>query len=52
MSFGFIAHKQLSFQYLDMERTRWRLLQKRIVHTKFDIYIFIDVHYLVSLRQP
>ena len=25
----------------DFERTWWRLFQKRVVHTKFDIYVFI-----------
>jgi hypothetical protein len=25
----------------DFERTRWRLFQKRVVHTKFDIYVLI-----------
>jgi hypothetical protein len=31
----------LAFQSLDFERTWWRLFQKRIVCTKFDIYVFI-----------
>jgi hypothetical protein len=25
----------------DFERTWWRLFQKRVVHTKFDIYVLI-----------
>jgi hypothetical protein len=27
------------------ERTWWRLFQKLVVHTKFDIYVFIDMHF-------
>jgi hypothetical protein len=27
--------------YFGFERTRWRLFQKRVVRTKFDIYVFI-----------
>ena len=30
-----------SFQSFDFERTRWGLFQKRVVRTKFDIYVFI-----------
>jgi hypothetical protein len=26
------------------ERTRWRLFQKRVVRTKFDIFVFIILH--------
>jgi len=43
--FGFIAPKilkYLAFQAFDFERTWWRLFQKRVVCTKFDIYVFID----------
>ena len=43
MPFGFIAPKTLNylaFQYSDFERTWWRLFQKRVVRTKFDLYIF------------
>jgi len=32
---------RLSFQSLCIDRTRWRLLQKRVVRTEFDIYLFI-----------
>ena len=42
--FGFIAPKTLNylaFQSFDFERTRWRLFQKRVVCTKFDICVFI-----------
>ena len=41
--FGFIAPKTLNylaFQSFDFERTWWRLIQKRVVRTKFDIYFF------------
>jgi hypothetical protein len=34
----------LTFQPFDFERTWWRLFQKRVVHTKFDIYFFISAH--------
>ena len=43
--FGFIAPKPLdylAFQSFGFERTWWRLFQKRIVRTKFDIYVFIN----------
>jgi hypothetical protein len=39
--FGFIAPKilnYLAFKSFDFERTWWRLFQKCVVHTKFDIY--------------
>jgi hypothetical protein len=32
----------LAFQSFDFERTWWRLFQKRVVRTKFDIYVFIN----------
>jgi len=41
--FGFIAPKTLNylaFPSFDFERTWWRLFQKRVVRTKFDIYVF------------
>jgi len=28
--------------YIENSRTWWRLFQKRVIHTKFDIYVFID----------
>ena len=34
----------LAFQSFDFERTRWRLFQKRVVRTKFDIYVIIFVN--------
>jgi len=42
--FGCIAPKTLNylaFQSFDLKRTWWRLFQKRVVCTKFDIYVFI-----------
>ena len=30
-----------AFQHFDFERTWWRLFQKRVVRTKFDIYVFM-----------
>jgi len=30
----------MAFQSFDFERTWWRLFQKRVVHTKYDIYHF------------
>jgi hypothetical protein len=33
----------LVFQYFNFERTWWRLFQKRVVHTKLDIYVFIII---------
>ena len=32
---------QLAYQSFDFDRTRCRLFQKRVVRTKFDIYIYI-----------
>jgi len=32
----------LAFQYFDIQRTWWRLFQKRVLRTKFDIYVFIS----------
>ena len=31
----------LAFKYFDFDRTWWRLLQKRMVRTKLDFYVFI-----------
>ena len=47
--FGFIAPKALNclaFQSFDIEPTWWRLFQKRVVHTKFDIYVFITSNFI------
>jgi len=55
--FGLLAPKTLNylaFQSLDFERTWWRLLQKRVVCTKFDIYVFITEkqwHYFDIFRK-
>jgi len=42
--FGFLAPKDLNYLALhsfDLECTWWRLFQRHVVHTKFDIYVFI-----------
>ena len=36
----------MASQSLDFEINWWRLFQKRDVHTKFDIYVFIKFKYL------
>jgi len=44
--FGSLAPKDLNvltFQYFAFQRTWWRLFQKCVVCTKFDIYVFIAV---------
>jgi len=33
----------LAFQFFDFERTWWRLFQKRVVRTNFDIYVCIKI---------
>jgi len=46
--FGFIAPKTLNywaFQSVDFEYTWWRLLQKRVVRTRVDIYVIPDKGY-------
>jgi hypothetical protein len=43
---GFITPISLSyvaFQSFNFACTRWRLVNKRIVYTKFDIYVFITI---------
>jgi hypothetical protein len=37
------AYRYFGFKYYGFERTWWRLLQKRVVRTKFDIYVFIVI---------
>ena len=32
----------LSFQPLDFEHTWWKLIQERVMHTKFDIYVLLN----------
>ena len=39
----------LAFQPFDFERTWWRLFQKRVVHTRLDIYVFNEVHICCEL---
>jgi hypothetical protein len=39
----------LAFQSFDFERTWCRLFQKRVLRTKFDIYIFITITGLIPL---
>jgi hypothetical protein len=33
----------LAFQSFDFECTWWRLFEEGVMHTKFDIYSFIDM---------
>ncbi len=50
----FIAPKTLNyltFQSVEFECTWWRLFQKRVVRTVFDIYVFIETR-LLGLHQP
>jgi hypothetical protein len=35
----------------DFERTWWRLFQKRVVHTKFDIYVLIYDVIIIKAKQ-
>jgi hypothetical protein len=52
--FGFTAPKTLNylaFQSFDFGRTWWRLFQKRVVRTKFDIYDFIILFIVNSVDQ-
>jgi len=47
MPFGFIAPKSLNylaFQSFDFVSTWWRFFQKRVIHTKLDIYVFIIIN--------
>ena len=45
-----LADYYLAFQSFDFDRTWWRLFQKRVVRTKFDIYVFIIQTYIQSLE--
>ena len=38
----------LTFQSFDFERTWWKLFQKHVVRTKFDIYVYIIWHLIVK----
>jgi hypothetical protein len=43
--FGLLAPKTLNylaFQYFDLSVTWWRLFQKHVVRTKFDIYVLLQ----------
>ena len=42
-SYIFNLARYLAFQSLDYECTWWKLFQKRVVCTKFDIYVYIKV---------
>jgi len=35
-----------TFKLFGLERTRWRLSQKRVVRIKFDIYVFILMYHI------
>ena len=39
----------MAFQSFDFECTWWRLFQKRVVRTKFDIYVFITITWSIPL---
>jgi hypothetical protein len=41
LPFGFIAPKHLNYLAFDLERNWWRLFQKRVVRTKFEICVYI-----------
>ena len=45
-----LADYYWAFQSFDFVRTWWRLFQKRVVGTKFDIYVLIIQIYLQSLE--
>ena len=45
-----LAEYYLAFQSFDCVRTWWRLFQKRVVRTNFDIYVFIIQTYIQSLE--
>ena len=54
MPFDFIALKSLNylaFQSFDIDRTWWWLFQKRVVRTKFDIYVFIKTPVVKQEQQ-
>ena len=39
------------FKYFVFECTWWRLFQKRVMHTKFDIYVFNSEIEIISMAQ-
>jgi hypothetical protein len=38
------AGQILAYQSVELERTWWRLFQKRVLCAKFDIYVFIKTY--------
>ena len=60
--FGLLTHRTFKIiwfsNFLTLSVTWWRLLQKHIMHTKFDIYVFIikliirkmETHWLILLH--
>jgi hypothetical protein len=40
----------LAFQFVGFKRTCWRLFQKRVVRTKLDICVFIEIDWEVYIR--
>ena len=47
----YCSQNYLAFQSFDFERTWWRLFQKRIVRTKFYIYVFITHSNVINLKR-
>ena len=45
----FIIFLYLVFQSFDIECTWWKLFQKHVVHTNFDIYVFIVFLYQLNI---
>ena len=43
-SFGFPASKLIGFQIFWLSDTRWNLFKKRVVQTKYEIYVFIFIN--------
>ena len=41
----------LAFQSFDIERAWWRLFQKRVVRTKYDIYVFIETMIITFIME-
>ena len=37
-------HRLLAFTYFGFERTWWRFFQKRAMHTRYEIYVFISLY--------
>jgi hypothetical protein len=48
----YLSNINVNFKlYFDFERTWWRLFQKRVVCTKFDIYVFIFWPFLKHYKE-